>query len=109
MKESQEKIIKKFEDVIRKEMSGILLMSSEQRFDMCENILNKNGKVMSFLLSALDQQRVEIREKVEGMRRETCNCEEEDGLGYHTKECDMVAIGFNDALDKVLKVLENNN
>jgi hypothetical protein len=42
---------KRFEEILGKEMEGILIMSSKQRFDMCEKMLSKNGKLKSFLHS----------------------------------------------------------
>lgn len=37
--------------------------------------------------------------------KKVCNCQEDDGLGYHTKECDMVAIGFNLARKECIEAL----
>lgn len=44
-------------------------------------------------------------EKVGKMKKKVCGCEESE-LGYHTKECNLVPYGYNDALSDVLKVIK---
>ena len=40
------------------------------------------------------------------MKEETCDCDSEGGLGYHTKECDMTPYGYNQALTDLNNYLE---
>ena|SRR3990167_8251656 len=63
--------------------------------DMCFRCLDRN--------EAIQEVKEELKKKIEGMRQETCDCEE--GIGYHSKECDFGPYGFNQALDEVLQIL----
>jgi hypothetical protein len=45
-------------------------------------------------------------EEVVPKKKKTCNCE--DGfLGYHTKDCDFVPYGFNEAVDQITENIKN--
>ena len=67
---NKKEIEAEFRKIISKEMEGILVMDSRERFDMCEKILNENGKVISFIHSTRTQDLNEIIEWVNGQKRE---------------------------------------
>lgn len=67
------------------------------------------GNIKSFLSQSLQQARQHerelIKEKLSKMKKKTCDCENDEGLGYHTKECDFTPYGYNQALDDIINNL----
>ena len=65
-------------------------------------------ELKSFLSTALEkQQKADIAdfiEKIEGMKQKTCTCE--DDIGYHTKECNFMPFGYNQALQDIVSLLK---
>lgn len=53
-KQGIEKMLEEFEEVISKELEGILVANNKERFDMCERILSNEGTTKSFLRSAIE-------------------------------------------------------
>lgn len=39
-------------------------------------------------------------------KRMTCDCDD-SGLGYHGKDCDFTPYGFNEAIDRVIKIIDS--
>lgn len=58
------------------------------------------------LLDLFTEERELVMKRLDELRREQCDCESDNGLGYHTKECDMVALGWNEALDAALAIVK---
>jgi hypothetical protein len=61
--------------------------------------------------SKSDTKREEIKEKLDSMKKETCDCDKDEdpqALGYHTKDCDMRPYGYNQALEDIKKLLEES-
>ncbi len=44
-------------------------------------------------------------EKIKKMKQKTCDCENSE-LGYHTKNCNMMPYGYNQAIKDILKILK---
>lgn len=53
---------KQIDEILGREMEGILLMNSEQRFEMTERLLSKEGLLKSFIRSS----HLSLLEKIEG-------------------------------------------
>ena len=62
--------------------------------------------VKVFLLSVLKDQENEFRARVKRMKKEECDCTTENGIGYHTKDCNFYPNGYNQAISDVLKALD---
>ena len=55
---------KEFDRVFGEEAEGILMMTSGQRFDLCERIMSKEGKIKSFITFHKAQWEADERNKV---------------------------------------------
>lgn len=71
---------------------------------MCGTCYSARDKELSRLRNSI---LTELTEWDNGQRVEQCNCEDDDGIGYHTKECDMVALGINKQVDVLLTHLQS--
>ena len=57
--------------------------------------------VVTFISNLLKEQLKAFKEMIP-KKKKVCDCE--DGIfGYHTKECDFMPFGWNDAIDQILK------
>lgn len=103
MTTSQEKLVAEFYKKFTDEVDA------ENDYYDAQFTEGRPHKVVDFLLQALRDQATEIHARVdEGVGELKCkyDCDGENGIGYHTKECDIeFAVGNNSARQKALSII----